>query len=278
MTPGFAAAAPVRLEPARVAVPGLDEIDWQRPWLEPLREQGQALAQQARQFGLVEALNRAVERAPVDLAAGRLRFVAQASLPAGEGYEAFIARSASVPTRDNLHDLFNGLMWLTQPALKRRLNELQAQQLALDPMAVPGPGRRGVVRDTLTLFDENAACWQAPSVLVDALRRRDWQALFGRHRDAWAQARLSLFGHALMEKLVRPRKPITAHVWVIPPDVDAQAFLLDTLTAERLATRQHLALPVLGVPGWWADNEAADFYIDGAVFRAPREGPAAASR
>ena len=251
-------------------LPGLDEIDWQRPWLEPLRARGQALAQQAREVGLVAALNLALERAPVDLAAGRLHFVAQSALPAGVGYEAFIARTAGVPTRDNLHDLFNGLMWLTQPALKRRLNELQAQQLALDPLAGPGPGRRGVVRDALTLFDENAACWQAPPVLVEALRRRDWQALFGTHRAAWAQARLSLFGHALIEKLVRPRKPITAHVWVIPPGVDAQAFLLDALTADQLATRQHLALPVLGVPGWWADNEVPAFYADTAVFRALR--------
>ena len=259
-----------------VAVPGLDEIDWQRPWLEPLRGRGQALAQQARAVGLVAALNSALERAPVELAAGRLHFVAQSALPAGEGYEAFIARTAGVPTRDNLHDLFNGLMWLTQPALKRRLNELQAQQLALDPLAGRGPGRRGVVRDALTLFDENAACWQAPPLLVDALRQRDWHALFRTHRAVWAQARLTLFGHALIEKLVAPRKPITAHVWVIPPDVDAQAFLLEALTPDRLATRQHLALPVLGVPGWWADNETADFYCDRAVFRALRVDAGAA--
>ena len=277
MTPGVATTAPIAtLVPA--LIPGLDEVDWQRPWLEPLRHCGQALAQQTCRIGLVGALNQALAQAPVDLAAGRLHFVSQATLPANEGYEAFIARTAGVPTRDNLHDLFNGLMWLTQPALKRRLNELQAQQMALDSLAVPGPGRRGAVRDALTLFDENAACWQAPLVLVDALRRRDWQALFVRHRDAWAQARLTLFGHALIEKLVRPRKPITAHVWVIPQGVDAQTFLLETLTADRLATRQHLALPVLGVPGWWAANEGVDFYSDSAVFRAPHADAGAAPR
>lgn len=253
--------------PDRIA--GLDEIDWQRPWLAPLREHGQTLALVTRGIGLVAALNRALEHAPVTLPAGRLRFVAQSVLPVGEGYEAFIARTACVPTRANLHDFFNGLMWLTQPAIKRRLNALQAQQLGLGSGSGSGSGQRGAVRDALTLFDENAAYWQAPQVLVDSLRRRDWQALFISHRGAWAQTRLTLFGHALIEKLVRPRKPITAHVWVIPPGVGAEAFLLDALSADRLATRQHLALPVLGVPGWWAANEAPDFYLDSAVFRAP---------
>jgi len=34
-------------------------------------------------------------------------------------------------------------------------------------------------------------------------------------------------------------------------------------------------LPVLGVPGWWAGNEAPDFYADAQVFRPAR--PAAES-
>jgi hypothetical protein len=29
-------------------------------------------------------------------------------------------------------------------------------------------------------------------------------------------------------------------------------------------------LPVLGVPGWWAENEHSAFYADSSVFRAPR--------
>ena len=246
--------------------PGLDDIDWSRPWLAPLRAHGETLAHRAAANGaggIAAALNADPRRSVVTLAAGPLRFVAQSDLPAGEAYEAFIARTASVPTRDNLHDLFNGLMWLAQPACKRRLNELQARQLAHETAG----GRRGAVRDALTLFDENAAWWQAPAVLVDALRRRDWHALFSTHRAAWADARLHLFGHALIEKLTRPRKAITAHVWVVPEGADAQAFLLDALDPLRLATRQYLTLPVLGVPGWWPANEAPAFYRDTAVFR-----------
>ena len=247
--------------------PALVPIDWSQPWLAPLRELGEPLAQRAGVEGVVAALNAAAHVLPVALAAGPLRFVAQSALPAGVAYETFIARTASVPTRDNLHDFFNGLMWLAHPALKRRLNELQAQQLALPTNAVAAIGRRGAVRDALTLFDENAAWWQAPSVLVDALRQRDWTALFITHRAAWREARLTLFGHALIDKLTRPRKAITAHVWVVPEGVEVQTYLLAALVPERMTKRAHLPLPVLGVPGWWADNEATDFYRDAAVFR-----------
>lgn len=259
------------MTPAKVA--GLDGIDWSRPWLAPLREPGEALARRAREHGLVDALNRDARTADVTLQAGRLRFVPQRDLPDDEAYEAFIARTASVPTRDNIHDMFNGLMWLAHPAVKRRLNELQAGQITRGLTE----GRRGAVRDALTLFDENAALWQAPVVLVDALRQRDWHALFVTQRAAWADARLTLFGHALIEKLTCPRKPITAHLWVLPLGKDdprgvglgedAQASLLDALTPERLALRLHLPLPVLGVPGWWPANERLDFYDDTAVFR-----------
>ena len=252
---------------------GLDEIDWSRPWLAPLREHGEALARRAFERGLVDALNGDARIAGLSIQAGRLRFVPQRDLPDGEAYEAFIARTACVPTRDNLHDLFNGLIWLAHPAIKRRLNELQAGQIVRGP----SDGRRGALRDALTVFDENAALLQAPAVLVDALRQRDWHTLFVTQRAAWADARLSLFGHALIEKLTHPRKPITAHVWVLPLrrddsrgagiGMEAQAWLLDALTPERLVLREHLPLPVLGVPGWWPANERHAFYDDAAVFR-----------
>ena len=252
---------------APAIAPALAPIDWSQPWLAPLRQLGEPLARRAGEEGLVAALNAAARRLPVSLAGGPLRFVAPSALPAGLAYETFIARTASVPTRANLHDFFNGLMWLTYPALKRHLNELQAQQLGLPATGPAATGRRGAVRDALTLFDENAAWWQAPSVLVDALRRRDWRALFVTHRAAWREARLTLFGHALIDKLTRPRKAITAHVWVVPEGIEAQAWLLDALAPTCLAKRAHLPLPVLGVPGWWPENEDADFYCDATVFR-----------
>ncbi|HEY2929191.1 DUF3025 domain-containing protein [Piscinibacter sp.] len=234
-------------------------IDWRRPWLAPYRECGERVCRLLDQGASVaQALNaQAAQRWPM-LAAGALRFVAQHELPDGEAYEAFIARRACVPTRDNLHDLFNGLVWLAFPAWKRRLNELQAEQIAR-----VGIGQtRGSVRDALTLFDENAALWQAPDCLVGALRARDWTALFITRRAAWQDARLTLFGHALLDKLTQPRKAITAHLWTLRSP--------DELTAHCLASKAHLPLPVLGVPGWWRDNESPGFYADAEVFRPHR--------
>ena len=241
---------------------GLARIDWSRPWLASLRVRGEALASQAMTHGVAAALDAAVSDSPL-MAVGPLRFVAQMELPAGEPYESFIARTARVPTRENLHDFFNGLIWLSFPALKRRLNQFQADQLVRRGVS----GTRGTVRDALTLFDENAALLLAPDTLVDDLRRRDWHALFVTRRAAWASASLQLFGHALLEKLTQPRKPICAHVWEVPERTDMQAFLVDATTPEWLAKNQHLPLPVLGVPGWWPANQAAAFYDDPAVFR-----------
>ena len=242
---------------------GLD-IDWAQPWLAPYRQSGPS-AQRDLEAGLrvADALNRQLERSAIQLVAGPLRFTAPATAAPPEAYEAHIARTAQVPTRDNLHDLFNGLVWLAFPHLKRCLNELQARQIALHGV---GP-QRGAVRDRLTLLDENGALWQAPALLVEALRRRDWRALFVTHRAAWQDARTTLVGHALLEKLTAPRKAITAHVWVVPDGVDAEAWIADALTIDHPASRVHLPLPVLGVPGWWPANESEGFYTDATVFR-----------
>ena len=253
-------------------LPGLDAIDWSQPWLAPWRTRGEPLAAQVRRVGWVSALNAAVD-SPIALRAGCLRFIAHGELPAGMAYESFIARTACVPTRPNLHDFFNGLAWLVHPALKRRLNELQADQLALACVGAPS---RGPVRDALTLLDENGALLQAPPVLTDALQRRDWHTLFVTRRTDWAEARVVLFGHALLEKLVRPRKAITAHAWAVPAGCESMTrWLADALTPQQLATKPFTPLPVLGVPGWWAENGSPEFYDDTTVFRAAQKQTAA---
>jgi hypothetical protein len=247
------------------------ELDWQRAWLAPYRSLGEATAARlAAGDSVADALNACIPGVPPMLSAGPLRFVAHEALPTGEAYEAFIHRTANVPTRDNLHDFFNGLVWLRFPLLKRRLNELQAQEISQSGIGAT----RGAVRDALTLFDENAAFWQGPPQLAHALQGRDWHALFVTHRLAWADARLVLFGHALLEKLVQPRKSITAHACVVPSQVDDEAHLCAMLNPAWLASKSFHPLQVLGVPGWWAANGSAAFYEDPSVFRAPRPPPA----
>ncbi len=241
--------------------------DWTAPWLRDDRAAGWAL-QQSLCAGLTvaEALNQQVAALPDEhrpaLRGQVLRFVPQAALPAGEGYEAFVARTASVPTREYWHDALNGLVWLRWPALKARLNALHLAGLDEAPVpAPPGVRQRGALRDALTLFDENGAWLEAPPALCEALRARDWPRLFIALRPLWAEARLHVIGHALMEKLMQPRKPICAHVLLRDPL---------SLDAADWAGKPFAPLPVLGVPGWWAGNADPAFYADPGVFRPPR--------
>lgn len=256
---------------------GLEAIDWSAPWLAHLREKGEFAAQQAHiDTPLHDTLNHCLT-SPV-------RFVAQSSLPSGVAYEQYIFDTHQCPTRDGLHDFFNALYWDQFPRTKARLNQLQSEQIAL----LGSVTQRGAVRDALTVFDENGALLIAPPELWDALIAMDWQRLFVTLRPLWQQARLIPFGHALLEKLVQPRKPITAHVYMaqfaieniannetntpatgqIYPFLDA--WVAADLSTEKFATKPFTPLPVLGIPNWWPANEDPDFYKDGSVFRRPR--------
>jgi len=198
-----------------------------------------------------------------------VEFVPQSDLPADIAYEAFIFSHKHIPTRDNLHDFFNGLCWLRFPKAKTRLNFLQAQEISSQGVSAT----RGSLRDALTLFDENVLLLQASDDLWHALQVSDWKKLFGELRDEWQSAHIVIFGHALLEKLVTPYKSITAHVFRIASDVDAKddqaldAWVANKLQPNYLVTKPYLPLPVLGIPGWWPENEDASFYADTQVFR-----------
>jgi hypothetical protein len=259
------------------------DIDWARPWLAPIAGRG-ARWQAAALAGYdayLAALNDDARAAALFTGRGEaLGFIAQDDLPDGAAYEGHIAATGKVPTRHNLHDFFNGLMWFAQPRIKATLNTRQADQI--DTLGI-GPTRGGV-RDALTLFDENAilfAC--ADSALADALRRFDWRTLFIIERAAWgARCEARIFGHALLEKLVAPYKACTGHAWIVDVpltyfslDDTARRAMLDRLVSERLLaepldSRAFAPLPVLGVPGWWNENASPDFYDDASVFRAGR--------
>jgi hypothetical protein len=78
---------------------------------------------------------------------------------------------------------------------------------------------------------------------------------------------ITLFGHGLIEKLEVPRKAITAHVWPLPDGLELDDLLTASLEPKRLVRKPFLPMPVLGIPGWWHDNEVFSFYDDPAVFR-----------
>jgi Protein of unknown function (DUF3025) len=258
----------------------LAAIDWRAPWWQPWRAVGQQVAQQVLAGAQVcDALNaqqalmsaQSLHHVPSQ----PVLFVPQSALPEGRAYEAYIFASSQVPTRENLHDFFNGLAWLVFPHTKRRLNALQNSVLAESGVQ----STRGALRDALTLFDENAALWPVqadiPNEVINALRAKQWQRAFVDLRSQWQPTCPVLFGHALLEKLVSPYKSITAHVYIAQAAMQTVAVAdLDSLTAQQLGPanlvpKPFIPLPVLGVPGWWAANEDAQFYADAQVFRPP---------
>ena len=251
------ADAPGQTMPGSVApVAGI----WSHPWMDPWRVVGQRVADDhAQGLPVWQALARQ--------AAAPVQFVPHSALPAGVSYEKFITTTGCCPTRDGWHDLFNGLCWNVFPATKRRLNQLQSAHIARDGIGAT----RGATRDALTVFDENAALLRAPDALWDALADKQWPQVFGTLRPLWRQSRLVVFGHALLEKLMQPRKEVTAHVYRVRAHSDDlaawDAQIAMELDADRLATKPFAHLPILGVPGWWRANEEPGFYQDPLVFR-----------
>jgi len=262
------------------------QIDWERPWYDAVRPAWDSLILEGEGDGadFIAAFN--ANAALLGLQNHRglpIRFVPQDALPAGTAYEAFIGATGGVPTRDNLHDFFNGLVWQTFPRIKRELNALQAAQIG-----AAGVGKaRGPARDAATLFDENAALLVVRDnadghALVAGLREHQWQEVLYTRRAAFARdAQVWLFGHALMEKLVAPRKAITAHTrvlfagdaWFGLPWQERRDWidltLAGQLAQEGLRTAAFTPLQVLGVPGWWPGQDEA-FYRDTSVFRPKR--------
>ena len=294
------------------------QVNWQAPWLKHLSCQ-QSMEQEDSRNGLsrqanvrvrlsnwLEALtsqhlhkNNAQQTPFISGRGQSLTFVAQEDLPDGMAYETFIAKTGNVPTRDNLHDLFNGSIWLTFPKSKALLNLYQAE--AIDSEGISG--RRGRVRDTITVFDENGAILVTANPNIgEALTNFDWQNCLVAPRKEWddsfltqpytpnptAKAGVYIFGHALLEQLVSPRKPLCAHTLILAVESDffalsmteRMAYLddclsqkLDELLQDETVTPRALSpLPILGVPHFWPDNADPEFYNDTFVFRSGRRG------
>ncbi len=261
----------------------LPAVDWARPWYDAVRAAADAV-DPANVIGTFSAHAAALNL--VNHAGLPIRFVPQAALPDGTAYEEHIGATGCVPTRDNLHDFFNGLVWLSFPLVKRELNALQAAQIARDGIRP----QRGPARDAATLFDENAALLVVADdaqggALADALRRHRWREAFVDRADAFGRvAQVWLFGHALMEKLMAPYKAITAHTLVVTVPAgyfalprEQQGAWLDAHVAQRLratglSKTDFTPLPVLGIPGWCEHQDDA-FYDDTTVFRPRRNAP-----
>lgn len=258
----------------------------QSPWLKVLLAAARQIA--GDDWPALSRLQEIITRAGVTTASGLpLRLVLPAT---GEGvaYEQRLYAQGELEFRErNWHDLFNVLVWLTFPRAKAALN-------ARHHAALPAgqAGGRGPVRDALTLFDESGVIvLSADAEMLDMIRGFRWKPLFWDCRAAVVSKMDFLpFGHALCEKALSPYKGITGRSWLLEVDRDfldlpfeERLKAIDHRLALRIAdplalrhTHELAPLPVLGVPGWCADNELPSYYDDRDHFRPGRTGRAAA--
>jgi len=256
-------------------------LDWIQPWYRSVR----STAELIRNDSLwINGINDLFTRLKLTNHRGLpLSLIDQAALPQEVAYESFISETGQIPTRNNLHDFFNALVWLTFPKIKQQLNALQASQIASQGIRKS----RGSLRDAATLFDENAAFLVISNTpegheIMSAIQQHEWFSAFIDQREKFGHhAELWLFGHALMEKLSAPYKSITAHAWtVLAPsnffsmnDMNRKHWLDKHISNALQMQKDHVKekpwftpLPVLGVPGWWTDQDH-EFYADTKVFR-----------
>ena len=208
-----------------------------------------------------------------------IRFVPSTELDEG-AYEHRIYTTGKVSTRpDNWHDLFNALVWMRFPRIKIAMNTLHFHAYSQQK-----EGRRGSLRDALTLFDEcGVIVFSQRPELLDALARRRWSAVF--QEDLFKKdIQLAICGHAMLEKYLSPYKSMTAKALLVQIDTKHMALpreelltCLDKQIAKQLLAANMMTspasltpLPLAGVPGWWPDAQQDDeFYADQQVFRPP---------
>jgi len=211
-----------------------------------------------------DALNAAAEGAGITTESGRaIRFIAPTG--ARGPYELRVHETGCIETRDdNLHDWFNAICWLAFPRTKARINAMHAAEIPREQ------GRRGGLRDLLTIFDEGGAlvvC--ADEGLSDLVRQFQWKELFWGERERVRQEmRFVVLGHAVLEQALKPWPGITCKAVFASPadDVDAQAAQWLAQVGTGASPRDLAPLPVFGYPGW-TENQDAAFYEDERYFR-----------
>ena len=220
-----------------------------RPWLAAERS--------------LDRLNALAEERGLRTESGRpVRFVAPGARDAY--YEMRVHETGRVETRpDNLHDFFNALAWLAFPRTKAKINALHAAQMPREH------GRRGPLRDLLTIFDEGGAIVHCDDAeLLSLLRDGQWKPLFWERRERVREAmRVHIFGHAVLEKACEPWPGITCKAILVPAASELDPVMhrwLDTL-APGASPKDLVPVPVFGYPGWSVQDES--FYNDARYFR-----------
>jgi hypothetical protein len=166
---------------------------------------------------------------------------AKGPIDLGTLYEGQVTLHGEVPTRrDDWHDLFNALAFLTFPRSKRALHARQFRILRerLGPAATKLPNARTREQDALALFDEGGLVVASaePVGLSDAELAPSMRA---------GRAHVVPFGHALYEHMVAgaPCPLATAHGVPVAPAALGQLDALDRALAQALAAPHAFLVP-----------------------------------
>lgn len=192
-----------------------------------------------------------------------MRFVPPS--PSDPYYEVQVFETGRVQTRaEHPHDLFNALAWLAFPRTKARINAMHAAEIPKEG------GRRGRLRDMLTIFDEGGALVACPREIEQIVRDMQWRRLF---LERASDFRILVFGHAVMEQSLAAHPGITCKVIFVDPGGDPDAQAARWLTDVGRTPKDLPPLPVFGYPGWHPDSAKAAWYDDERFFR-PLRRPA----
>src|SRR5207247_949349 len=142
----------------------------------------------------------------------------------------------------------------------------------------PGP-RRASTPCTPSASRTSAAVAAADAELLAMLRGFRWKELFWEHRRCVLRSmRISVLGHAVLEKALDPWPGITCKAIFVAPDadVDAQAAAWLAQRSTQATPRELAPVPIFGYPGWLPGTERPEFYDDTRYFRrARRDSPRA---
>lgn len=214
-----------------------------------------------------------------------LRFSQQAQSYSALEFEQSIYQHGLIPCRrEDWHDLFNALMWLSFPLTKSALNQIHVERGA--SQALEHANSRCPLRNFATLVDEAGViiAYADPAETLSH-QQHQWFQLFVEQREQWWQCRRPvIIGHGVYEQVLTPYLGLTAKAWYWPvpqsffsaPLADQYGYL-DQALAQHLgdlllgdgnhALPRLLPLPLLGIPDWYGDNQDPHFYHNQDYFR-----------
>lgn len=182
----------------------------------------------------------------------------------------------------NWHDLMNALVWSTFPHAKAALNRRHYSAHSSTDITKS----RTPERDTLTLFDEcGVIVISSENDLLELIKNFAWKEVFWKQRDVVTEKlKAFVFGHGLYEQALSPYIGLTGKAILLKVDehlltysLDEQLNEIDRIVEQQvndkslfLGTFELSPLPVLGLPGWYPDQNES-FYDNKNYFRAGRK-------